>query len=313
MTTMKAVRIHSYGGPDTLTFEDVPRPTAGPDEVLVRVHATTVNGFDFAARSGYVVDYFDYELPIILGLDVSGVVEEVGSGVTNFAVGDEVYARANPAINGAYAEYISVSAADVAAKPASLDHNHAAALGHVGITARLALIEMADLAKGQTVLIHAAAGGTGHIAVQLAKSRGAKVIGTASTNLDFLNELGVDETIDHSATAFEKIVKDVDVVLDLVGGDTLERSWGVLKSGGILLSTVQFPSPETAAQYGVRAQMVAPYPPVGDALKEIGSLADAGKIKPLISTILPLSEIRKGHELYETKRTKGKIVVEVTK
>jgi len=311
MTSMNAVRIHSYGGPDVLSYEDAPRPKAGSGEVLIHVHATTVNGFDVAARAGYVVDYFDYELPTLLGLDVSGVIEEVGSGVTNFALGDEVYARANPAHNGAYAEYISVVATDVAAKPASLDHNQAAALSHVGVTARLALFELADLDKGQTILIHAAAGGTGHIAVQLAQLRGAKVVGTASDHLDFINELGVDEAINYSTTAFENVVSDVDVVLDLMGGDTLERSWAVLKSGGILLSTVQFPSPETAAKHDVRAQLVAAYPPVGEALKEIASLVDTGQIKPVVSTILPLSEIRKAHEMYETKHTKGKIVLQI--
>ena len=308
---MKAVRIHAYGGPEVLTYEDAPRPTAGDGEVLIRVHATTVNGFDSAARAGYLTGYFTYTLPAILGLDVSGVVEEVGSGVTSFAPGDAVFARADPARNGAYAEYIAVAVSEVAAKPPSLDHNQAAALAQTGVTARLALDELANLAKGQTILIHAAAGGVGHMAVQLAKLRGAKVIGTSSIHLDFLKELGVDEAIDYDATAFEKVVKDVDVVLDLMGGDTQERSWAVLKPGGLLLSPVQFPSPETAAKHGVRAQMVAANPPVGEALKEIASLAEAGQIKPVISSILPLQEIRKAHEMYEGKHTKGKIVLQI--
>jgi len=308
---MKAVRIHTYGGPEVLTYEDAPRPVPAEGEVLIRVHATTVNGFDCAARAGYLTGYYPYTFPAILGLDVSGVVEEVGSGVTSFAPGDAVFSRTDPARNGAYAEYVSVAVSEVAAKPQSLDHHHAAALAHTGVTARLMLYEIANLSKGQTILIHAAAGGVGHIAVQLAKLRGAKVIGTASTHLDFLNELGVDEAIDYNATAFEKVVKDVDVVLDLMGGDTQERSWAVLKPGGLLLSPVQFPSPETAAKHGVRAQMVGAVPPVGEALREIASLAEAGKIKPVVSTVLPLQEIRKAHEMYEGKDTKGKIVLQV--
>jgi NADPH:quinone reductase-like Zn-dependent oxidoreductase len=311
MASMKAVRIHAYGAPDVLTYEDAPRPTPAEGEILIRVHASTVNGFDCAARAGYLTGYYAYELPTILGLDVSGVVEAAGSGVTGFAPGDTVYARADPARNGAYAEYVSVATSEAAAKPTSLDHNQAAGLAHAGVTARLALFEMANLAAGQTILIHAAAGGVGHMAVQLAKLRGAKVIGTASTHIDFLKELGVDEAIDYNTTAFEKAVKDVDVVLDLMGGDTQERSWSVLKPGGLLLSPVQFPSPETAAQHGVRAQMVASVPPVGEALEELASLADSGQIRVVISSILPLQEIRKAHEMYERKDTKGKIALQI--
>ncbi len=313
MTTMKAVRIHAFGGPEVLAYEDAPRPTAGPGEVLIRVHATTVNGFDCAARAGYLASYYTYTLPAILGLDVSGVIEEVGSGVTGFALGDAVFSRTDPALNGAYAEYVSVAVSEVALKPKSLDHNHAAALAQTGVTALLMIDKLANLAKGQTILIHAAAGGVGHIAVQLAKLRGAKVIGTASTHLDFLKELGVDEAIDYNATPFEKVVKDVDVVLDLMGGDTQERSWAVLKPDGLLLSPVQFPSPETAAKHGVRAQMVAAGPPMAESLKEVTALVEAGKLKPVVSTVLPLQDIKKAHEMYELKQTKGKIVLQVVK
>src|SRR6185436_15666959 len=189
---MQAVHIHDYGGLDVLHFEEAPLPVPGAGEVLIRIHATTMNPFDCAVRAGYMGQYFNYTFPLILGTDVSGVVEEVGEGVTDVSPGDVVYTRAGIYRDGAHAEYALALAADVVPKPESLDHIHAAALPHVTLTAWQGLIEFADLSAGQTVLIHAAAGGVGHVAVQLAKWRGAKVIGTASQHLDFINELGVD-------------------------------------------------------------------------------------------------------------------------
>jgi len=311
MTSMKAVRIHAYGGTDMLSYEDAPRPIVGEGEVLIRIYATSVNPFDCAVRAGYVAGYFNYTLPLILGTDVSGIVEEVSAGVTNVAPGDGVYARAGVFRDGANAEYVVVAASDVATKPQSLDHIHAAAIPHVILTAWQALIEEANLSEGQTVLIHAAAGGVGHMAVQLARLRGAKVIGTASVNIDFLRELGVDEVIDYSTTRFEEVAHDVDVVLDLVGGDTQQRSWAVLKPGGILISTVQPPSAETAAAHAVRQAMVASSPPIGKVLGEVATLVDAGQIKPVISTVLPLQDIRTAHEMIEGRHTRGKIVLQV--
>ena len=311
MPSMKAVRVHAYGGPDVLSYEEAPRPTAGEGEVLIRVHATTVNPFDCAVRAGYMSGYFNYTLPLILGTDVSGVVEDLGAGVTDFARGDGVYARAGVTRDGANAEYVVAPVSDVAAKPKSLDHIHSAAIPHVILTAWQALIEAANLSEGQTILIHGAAGGVGHVAVQHAQLRGAKVIGTASVNIDFLRELGVDQAIDYSTTPFEQVVRDVDVVLDTVGGDTQERSWSVLKPGGILVSTIQPPSEETAAAHGVRQQFVATSPPIGKVLTEIATMVDAGQIKPEVSRILPLNEIRKAHELSESRHTRGKIVLQV--
>ena len=275
MTTMKAVRIHTYGGPEVIVYEDASRPTAGDGEVLIRVHATSVNPFDCAVRAGYMDGYFHYKFPLVLGSDVSGVVEAIGAGVTGFAPGAEVYGRGGVFRDGSNAEYVVVFATDVAAKPPSLDHLHAAALPHVTLTAWQALIEMAQLSAGQTVLIHGAAGGVGHIAVQLAHWRGAKVIGTASTNLDVLKELKVEQIIDYSKTPFESVVHDVDVVLDTVGGPVQERSFGVLKPGGWLLSLVQPPSEETAKAHGVQAQMVSASPPIGKTLTAAAGLVSA--------------------------------------
>jgi NADPH:quinone reductase-like Zn-dependent oxidoreductase len=311
MSTMKAVRISNYGGIGALAYEDAPRPMPGDGEVLIRVSSTSVNPFDCAVRAGYLSNYFNYTLPLILGTDVSGIVEEVGTGVTTFKRGDRVYARAGVIRDGAYAEYVVAPASDVAAKPRSLDHVHSAALPHVSLTAWQALFEHAHLTQGQTVLIHGAAGGVGHIAVQLAKQHGAKVIGTASRNIDFLAELNVDQAIDYATTRFEDVVDPVDVVLDTIGGDTQERSWGVLKPGGMLVSTVQAPSEETAAAHGVRQAMVFSTPPIGKVLTEVAGLVDSGQIKPHVSSVLPLQEIRKAHEMIEAKHTRGKIVLQV--
>lgn len=311
MATMKAVRIHAYGAADVLTYEDAPRPGPGEGEVLIRVHACTVNPFDAAMRAGYMAGYFNHTLPLILGTDVSGVIEDIGAGVTDFARGDEVFGRGGVMRDGSYAEYVVVPASDVAFKPHSLDHIHSAALPHVTLTAWQALIEEAKIAPGQTVLIHGAAGGVGHIAVQLAQLNGARVIGTASVNIDFLQELGVDEAINYATTPFETVAKDVDVVLDTVGDDTMQRSWSLLNPGGILLCTVQEPSEEMAASHGVRGRMIVSAPPIGATLTEVAKLVDSGKIKPEVSRILPLDEIQEAHALIEGRHSRGKIALQV--
>jgi NADPH:quinone reductase-like Zn-dependent oxidoreductase len=308
---MKAVRINSFGGSEVLSFEDAPRPMPGEGEVLIRVHATSVNPFDCAVRAGYMNSYFNYALPLILGTDVSGVIEELGPGVNHFSPGDEIYTRTGVFRDGSYAEYALAPAADVAYKPQSLDHVQASALPHVSLTAWFALFDLAHLTKGQTVLIHAAAGGVGHVAVQLAKLHGAKVIGTASKNLDLLNSLGVDQKIDYVTTPFESVVSNVDMVLDTIGGDTQQRSWETLKKGGILVSTVQAPSEDTAVAYGVRQGMVYASPPINQTLTEVAKLVDEGKIKPVVSVVLPLQEAQKGHQIIEGKHSRGKIVLQV--
>jgi NADPH:quinone reductase-like Zn-dependent oxidoreductase len=308
---MKAVRIHTYGGSDALVYEDMPCPTPKDGEVLIRVLATSVNPFDLAVRAGYMSGYFNYTLPLVLGTDVSGIVEDVGPGVTTLQRGDNVYTRAGVTRDGSNAEYVVASASDVVAKPQSLDYIHSAALPHVTLTAWQALFELANLTEGQTVLIHGAAGGVGHIAVQLAKWRGAKVIGTASRNIDFLPELNVDQASDYSATPYENVVHDVDVVLDTMGDDTQQRSWGVLKPGGMLVSTVQAPADETAKAHGMRQAMVYSSPPIGKVLTEVAELVDAGQIKPHVSIVLPLEEIRKAHDILADRHTRGKIVLQV--
>lgn len=311
MSQMKAVRIHSYGDPGVLVHEDAPRPEAGEGEILVRIHATTVNPFDCAMRAGYVASYFDHTLPLILGTDIAGIVEDVGPGGNTFKPGDEVYGRGGVTQDGAYAQYATVPASDVALKPPSLDFARSAALPHVTLTAWEALVVQADLSPGQTILIHGAAGGVGHIAVQLAKWRGANVIGTTSRNFDFLEALGADQVIDYTATPFEDVVEPVDVVLDLVGDDTQERSWQVLKPGGILISTIQAPSADEAESWGVRQAMIFSSPPIGETLTEVADMIEHGLIEPHVSKVLPLEEAATAHRMVETRHTRGKLVLQV--
>ena len=295
-----------------LRFEDAPRPTPDSGELLIRVHAASVNAIDWKVRAGYLKDVFPLPLPFIPGWDVSGIVEAVGSGVTKFKKDDEVYARPDGARSGqgAYAEYVVVEETEAALKPKSIDHVHAAAIPVVGLTAWQAQFDTAALNKGQRVLIHGAAGGVGSFAMQLAKWKGAHVIGTASgRNQVFLREWGVDEPLDYEKTRFEDVVHDVDVVLDTLGGDTQNRSWKVLKKGGILVSIVSPPSAEEAAKHGVRSAFFSH--PSSSQLSEIAKLVDAGKLKPVVETVLPLSDARRAHELNETGHARGKIVLKV--
>ena len=311
MDTMKAVRIHHYGGPEVLKFEDAPRPVPGFAEVLIRVHAAGVNPVDWKIRAGYLKKQRPYTFPLILGWDVSGVIEAVGPGATKFKTGNEVYSRPDIARDGAYAEYIAVKEAEVAFKPISFNHIQAGAIPLACLTAWQAIFDVGGLRADQKILIHGAAGGVGGFAVQLAKSKGAYVIGTASTrNQPYLRELGVDEPIDYEKTRFEDLVRGVEVVLDTVGGDTQKRSWKVLRKGGILVSIVAPPSPDEAAKSGVRQAFIF-VTPNGRELREIAELADSGKLKPVDETIMPLSEAQEAHELSQTGHTRGKIVLHV--
>lgn len=307
---MKAIRIHQYGGPEVLAQVEMQRPAPGANEVLIKVKAASVNPFDWKVRAGYKKDIFPLTFPATLGSDVSGTVEEVGPGAARFKRGDEVYASLGLE-GGGYAEYAVANEEIVAEKPSTLDHVQAAAVPVAGLTAWQALFEVAQLQAGQKVLIHAASGGVGSFAVQFAKAKGAYVIGTASSkNQTFLSDLGIDQAVDYQKTRFEDAVRDVDVVLDTVGGETQERSFKVLKKGGILVSLVQPPSQESATKYGVRALFYGGHAS-SSGLAEIAKLIDDGKVKPVVETVLPLAETRRAHELSETGHARGKIVLKV--
>ena len=311
MKTMKAVCIYGYGGPEVLSYEDAPRPHPGPGEILVRVHAAGINPVDWKIRQGDLKAQLHHLFPLILGWDVSGIVEAVGTRTARLKVGDEVFSRPDISEDGAYAEFIVMRESEVALKPKSLDHLHAAALPLAGLTGWQSLFIAAGLTAGQRVLIHAAAGGVGHLAVQLAKWKGAHVIGTASArNHDFVRQLGVDQVIDYDTERFEDAVQPVDVVFDTVGGDVQARSWKVLKPGGILVAITQPPPAETAKAHGVRSAFVFTEPNAAQ-LAEIAQLADAEKLKVIVETILPLSDATRGQELSERGHGRGKIVLRV--
>ncbi len=309
--TMKAVRIHAFGDSSVIRYEDAPRPEPAAGEVLVQVHAAGVNPVDWKVREGQLEALLHHSLPLTLGWDVSGVVAEIGSGVSQFKSGDEVYGLLDVSRNGAHAEYVAVPESDLALKPKSLHHVHAAAVPVAALTAWQALFETADLKAGQHVLIHGAAGGVGHLAVQLAKWKGARVIATASAKKhEWLRGLGADELIDYTAQPFETGVGKADVVLDGIGGETQERSWLTLKPGGILVSLVSPPSAEKAEAFGVRATFVVSE---GNSarLTQIAELIDDGKLKPVVERIIPLSEAHRAYELSQTGHTRGKIVLRV--
>jgi NADPH:quinone reductase-like Zn-dependent oxidoreductase len=311
MKMMKAVRFHSYGGPEVLVLEEVPRPQPGGGEVLIRVQGAGVNPLDCKVRAGHVKEWLQHRLPLIPGWDVSGVVEEVGQSVTTFKKGDGVYGMLSFKQDGAYAEYVVARAQDLASPPQSIDRVWAGAVPLSALTAWQALFDVAGLAAGQSILIHAAAGGVGHFAAQFAKWKGARVIGTASAaNISFLRDLGADEVIDYKATRFEGAVREVDVVLDPIGGDTQRQSWQVLKKGGILVATLGISSPEAARQYQVRGEGVMVQPDSAQ-LAEIAALIDAGTVKPRVTVILPLAEAARAHELSQAGHARGKIVLQV--
>ncbi|MCX5052291.1 MULTISPECIES: NADP-dependent oxidoreductase [unclassified Streptomyces] len=312
VNTMRAISQDTLGGPEVLKVVELERPEPRTNEVLVRVRAAGVNPTDWKHRA---TGGFLGEPPFVLGWDVSGVVEAVGIGVVRFQPGDEVFGMLSyPYGHGSHAEYVSAPARWFAPKPASLDHTQAGALPLVSLTAWQALVEYADLQPGQRVLIHAAAGGVGHVAVQIAKARGAYVIGTASAGKHgFLRDIGVDEAIDYRETDFTDSVKDVDVVLDTIGGETSTRSLRVLRPGGVVVSILPVGSAdfhEEAERLGVRSlRMLVDASHSG--LKAIAELVEAGKLRPAIAGTFPLADAAEAHALGDTGRTTGKLVLTV--
>ncbi|PYL63555.1 MAG: NADPH:quinone reductase [Verrucomicrobia bacterium] len=306
---MKAVVAHKYGGPEVLKFEQVPRPELKENEALVRVIASGVNPADPLTLSGKYAREFGTHLPLIPGYDIAGIVEKAGAKVTKLKAGDAVYGY--PTFGGGWAEYVNVTEGEVAAKPASLSFTEAAAVPMGALTAWQALIDVAQLHSGQTILIHGGSGGVGSFAVQIAKARGARIIATASTaNQDLIKQLGADVAIDYTKIKFEDVAKDVDAVLDPVGKETLARSYGVVKKGGIVMSLVARPDPVELEKRGIRGAAISAHPDAED-LAEIARLIDAGKIKPVVTQVLPLSEAIAAQQQAATHHTRGKIVLRV--
>lgn len=308
---MKAVRIHEYGDRSVLRYEDAPIPTLADDDVLVRIVASSINPVDWKVRRGYLASMIDYSMPLILGWDFSGVIERVGKAVTQFEPGDEVFARPDITRNGTYAEYIAVNASEIARKPRFISHVQAACLPLAGITAWEVLFTAGQVEAGQTVLIHAAAGGVGSLAVQLAHWKGARVIATCSAaNRDLVTSLGADEVIDYRSTAFQDVVRNVDMVFDTQGGAVQEASWSVLKPGGILVSCSNPPSKEKAAELGLRQAFVFIQPNAA-ILDQLAALIENGHLRTLIGAEFALADLVLAHELSESGHARGKIAIHV--
>ncbi|GAA1305833.1 NADP-dependent oxidoreductase [Saccharothrix xinjiangensis] len=318
MSTMRAVVQDVFGGPDVLRVADVPRPAPLPTEVLVRVVSAGVNPVDHKTRGGGGMAGVLGEPPFTVGWDVSGVVEEVGFGVHTLEVGDEVYGMPwFPRAAGGYAEYVTAPSRQFARKPGTVDHDAAAAVPLAALTAWQVLVDAAGVRAGQRVLVHAAAGGVGHFAVQLAKHLGAHVIGTARADKhDWLRRIGADEVVDYTATRFEDAVRDVDVVVDLVGDEvdgTSTRSLAALAPGGLLVAVPSGVSPELVAAARERGVRARPFlvEPDGAALARLARLIDEGVVEVEVAEVLPLEQAARAHELMAGGRVRGKVVLRV--
>ena len=306
---MQAIRVYQYGGPEQLKLEQISCPEPQPDEVLVRVYATGVLPIEWKIRQGLFHAFNPATFPYIPGSAFAGVVEEVGSLVTTFRSGQAVFGRSN---KGTYAEYTTVSGETIALKPESLGFDEAATISGGATTAWEALFDHGGLQAGQRVLILGAAGGVGSFAVQLARWKGAQVIGTTgAANVDFVRSLGAETVVDYTSTPVEQVVHDVDLVVDTVGGQTLESAWPVIKRGGRLVSTAGQPSREKARELGIGALFFSGGRPSSERLQTIAQLIDEGQVKATLARIFPLREASLAHELSQSGHGRGRIVLHI--
>lgn len=331
---MKAMIIDRYGKVP-MRMAEVPTPEINEYEVLAEIHAASINPIDFKIRDGKVKMLLKYEMPLILGNDFSGVITKVGSKVTRFKVGDEIYARPRKNKIGTFAEYIAIHEDDIALKPKNLSFEEAASIPLVGLTSYQALHDIMQLQKGQKILIHAGSGGVGTFAIQLAKIMGATVTTTASeAGANLVTSLGADEIINYKTEKFEDILKNYDAVFDTIGGATLEKSFNIIKSGGNIVSVSGMPNARFGKEFGsgffktllfslaskkltaLEKKHNAQYSflfmkPSGDQLRTIANYIEAGKIKPVIDRIFPFEDAQKAMEYSESGRAKGKIIVKI--
>ncbi len=308
---MKAVVANEYGGAEVLKYQDVPKPEPKDDEILVRVIAAAVNPVDAYVRQGMFAKRGVDNRPAIIGYDIAGVVEKTGANIKRFKAGDAVYSYLSVMRGGGYAEFAIAKESETALKPKNINFVEASAVPLAATTAWQALIDTAKVEKGQTVLIHGGSGGVGSFAIPIAKTRGAKVIATASTaHQDLLKQLGVDQAIDYTTTKFEDVVKDVDVVLNAVRADAMDRSYGVVKKGGIIVSITGEPDQAECAKHGIRGSGLMAHPDA-KVLEELTKLIEERKITPIVSQTFPLADAVKAHQQIETHHTLGKIVLKV--
>ena len=302
---MKAVQIKEYGDESVLKYIKVNRPKPKSNEILVKIKAAAINPVDVKIRDGQGKDW-GMQLPLVLGADFAGTIEDLGEEIKSYKKGDEVYGKI---LLGCYADYVIVKENELSLKPTNLDFDNAASIPMGALTAYQAIFDTAGLKSGQKILVHGASGGVGAMAVQLAKAKGAYVIGTASgSNEDFVKSLGVDEFIDYKTAKFEETVKDMDVVFDAVGGDTNKKSYQVLKKGGFLVSLVQEGDKDLMAKYDVTAKVMSSHPDPTQ-LEEITKLAEEGKLKTRVSKTFPLSEVAEAQKASQEGHVKGKIIL----
>ncbi|MGN7402396.1 NADP-dependent oxidoreductase [Cytobacillus praedii] len=331
---MKAMVIDKYGKVP-LRLAEIPTPEIGENEVLAEIHAASVNPVDFKIRDGKVKLLVKYKMPLILGNDFSGVIAKVGAKVTRFKVGDEIYARPRKSKIGTFAEYIAIHEDDIALKPKNLSFEEAASIPLVGLTSYQALADIMQLQKGQKILIQAGAGGVGTFAIQLAKLMGATVATTASAaGANLVTSLGADEIINYKTEKFEEILKNYDAVFDTLGGEILEKSFEVIKSGGKIVSVSGLPNARFGKEYGsgffktllfsaashklskLEKKHNVQYTflfmkPSGEQLRIIANFIETGKIKPIIDRVFPFEDAQKAMEYAETGRAKGKVIVKI--
>jgi NADPH:quinone reductase-like Zn-dependent oxidoreductase len=307
---MQAVRVHRFGGPEVMAIEEIDRPIPAANEVVIKVFAASVNPVDEKMREGKYPVVTEKDLPYVLGRDVSGEIAAAGSDVASFLIGDEVFAFLSPE-HGGYEEFVLARADEVATKPKSLDAVGAAAVPLAGITAWQGLFDHGGLRPSQRVLIHGGAGGVGHFAIQFAKAKGAWVATTvSSSDKDFVTDLGADQVIDYKTEKFEDVVAPVDLVFDLIGGETQERSFGVVKPGGALISTLQEPDKARAKKLNIRAGRYTAQPN-GAQLQEIAELIDHGKVKVVVASTFQLREAAEAQAALKDKHLRGKVVLKI--
>jgi NADPH:quinone reductase-like Zn-dependent oxidoreductase len=307
---MQAVRIHRFGGPEVMAIEEIDRPIPAANEVVIKVFAASVNPVDAKMREGKYPVVTEKDLPYVLGRDVSGQIAAAGSDVAGFRIGDDVYVFLSPE-HGGYEEFVLARADEVATKPKSLDAVGAAAVPLAGITAWQGLFENGGLQSGQRVLVHGGAGGVGHFAIQFAKAKGAWVATTvSSSDKDFVTDLGADQVIDYKAEKFEDVVAPVDLVFDLIGGETQERSFSIDEPGGVLISTLQEPDKARAAERNIRVGRYTAQPN-GAQLQEIAELIDQGKVKVVVASTFQLREAAEAQAALKDKHLRGKVVLKI--
>ncbi|WP_010651699.1 NADP-dependent oxidoreductase [Oceanobacillus massiliensis] len=308
---MKAVIIDQYGGRKQLKEREIERPSITDDQVLVEIHATSINPIDWKLREGHLQEMLPFEFPIILGWDAAGIITETGKNVSEFKVGDRVFARPATTRQGTYAEFVPVDQNLLAKMPENMGFEEAASIPLAGLTAWQCLVDFCKIKKGDKVLIHAGAGGVGTFAIQIAKYFGAYVATTASEeNEETLKSLGADQVIHYKTEAFETVVRDFDIVLDSIGGEVQAKSFQVLKENGRLVSIAQPPSEENLERYKVKAGFLW-LEPKGEQLQELADIYNQGKLKPVIGKVFPFSEssLQEAHALSETHHAHGKIVI----